>query len=97
MKRITGMGLIFVLGLLIVFGCGRPGNRSKMGAKGQKDSSGRFTANMNDPGKNVERVPVEVMPVTRGDIAKYLLLSSNLETEVMADVYSRIQGIVEKI
>jgi len=47
--------------------------------------------------KEEETVPVEVVEVGRGDISNYILLSSNLETETMADVYARMQGIVEKI
>ncbi|OQY27993.1 MAG: hypothetical protein B6244_08595 [Candidatus Cloacimonetes bacterium 4572_55] len=44
-----------------------------------------------------ELVPVETAPVMRGDISSSLLFSSNLETERMADVYSRIQGLVAAI
>ena len=47
--------------------------------------------------KDEELIPVETTTVTRGSISSYLLLSSNLETEKMADVYSRVQGLVEKI
>ncbi|WP_456405636.1 efflux RND transporter periplasmic adaptor subunit [Caldithrix abyssi] len=98
MKRSITLILLLGLSLLILAACGRQGNKDRMNAQNQRnDSSARAGVNMNDPAKNVERVPVEVMPVLRGDIAKYLLISSNLETEVMADVYSRIQGIVEKI
>ncbi|WP_456442983.1 efflux RND transporter periplasmic adaptor subunit [Caldithrix abyssi] len=98
MKRSITLILLLGLSLLILAACGRQGNKERMNAQNQRnDSSARAGVNMNDPAKNVERVPVEVMPVLRGDIAKYLLISSNLETEVMADVYSRIQGIVEKI
>lgn len=43
-----------------------------------------------------ERVPVEVTSIEQGEISSFILLSSNLETEKMADVYSRVQGIVEK-
>ncbi|MHB2154576.1 efflux RND transporter periplasmic adaptor subunit [Calditrichota bacterium GD2] len=98
MKRSITLILLLGLSLLMLAACGRQGNKDRMNAQNQRnDSSARAGVNMNDPAKNVERVPVEVMPVLRGDIAKYLLISSNLETEVMADVYSRIQGIVEKI
>ena len=44
-----------------------------------------------------ERVPVEVTTIKQGEISSFILLSSNLETEKMADVYPRVQGIVEKI
>ncbi|MBN2423767.1 MAG: efflux RND transporter periplasmic adaptor subunit [Calditrichaceae bacterium] len=42
-------------------------------------------------------IPVEVVTIKLGDISRYILLSSNLETEIMADVYGRMQGIVQKI
>jgi membrane fusion protein (multidrug efflux system) len=42
-------------------------------------------------------VPVEVTPVIRGEISSYLLYNSTLETEEMADVYSRISGLIEKL
>jgi membrane fusion protein (multidrug efflux system) len=41
--------------------------------------------------------PVEVTPLVRGEISSYLLYNSTLETEQMADVYSRIPGLVEEI
>ena len=44
-----------------------------------------------------ELIPVEITKVKRGSISDFILLSSNLETEVMADVFARVQGIVEKI
>jgi membrane fusion protein (multidrug efflux system) len=44
-----------------------------------------------------EAVPVEVTTIKRGTISDYILLSTNLETEEMADVYPRVQGIVEYI
>ncbi len=98
MKRSFILSFLLGFSFWMIASCGGPGNKAQMEGKGQaNDSSRRATAKMDNPDKNIERVPVEVMPVTRGDIAKYLLLSSNLETEVMADVYSRIQGIVEKI
>jgi len=47
--------------------------------------------------KKEDLVPVEVTTIRRGTISNYILLSTNLETEKMADVYPRIQGIVERI
>ena len=46
---------------------------------------------------NEDAVPVEVTTVKRGTISDFILLSTNLETEKMADVYPRVQGIVEDI
>lgn len=42
-------------------------------------------------------IPVEVTTIKRGLISDYILLSANLETEKMADVYSRVQGLVDNI
>lgn len=44
-----------------------------------------------------ERIPVEVATVKKGDVSAFILLSSNLETEKMADVYSRAQGLVDSL
>ncbi len=89
--------ILFALVLFFISFCARPENKARFAKNAKNDSSKQSSVKHQNAKKDIERVPVEVMPVTRGDIAKYLLLSSNLETEVMADVYSRIQGIVEKI
>ncbi len=81
---------VFLTAFILLVSCGK---RPK--TADSQDASNQTTAAKAQ--KNVERVPVEVVPVTRGDISNYILLSSNLETEVMADVYSRVQGIVEEI
>ncbi|UCE06939.1 MAG: efflux RND transporter periplasmic adaptor subunit [bacterium] len=47
--------------------------------------------------KGEDLIPVETTVIKKGSISSYILLSSNLETEKMADVYSRVQGLVEKI
>jgi membrane fusion protein (multidrug efflux system) len=47
--------------------------------------------------KGEELIPVETTLAMTGDISSYILLSSNLETEEMADVYARVQGLVEQI
>ncbi len=82
---------------------------SSCGSGEAGDDSGRKTqisdSTKNDSIKNraenkkaeEERVPVEVTSVVTGNISDYILLSSNLETERMADVYSRVQGLVETI
>lgn len=44
-----------------------------------------------------EAIPVEVTTIQRGTISDYILLSTNLETEKMTDVYSRIEGMVQEI
>ena len=62
-----------------------------------KKSSDSKKGKGDDSKKEEEAIPVEVVEVGRGNISNYILLSSNLETETMADVYARMQGIVEKI
>jgi|GEM_PF-158500 len=47
--------------------------------------------------KKEELTPIETTVVTTGDISSFILLSSNLETEQMTDVYSRVQGLIKRI
>ena len=47
--------------------------------------------------KELETIPVEITTAVTGNISAFLLLSSNLETEKMTDVYARVQGLVENI
>jgi RND family efflux transporter MFP subunit len=60
--------------------------------EGKTDKSGK-----DKDDKKMELVPVEITTVEKGTISDYILLSANLETEKMADVYSRVQGLVEQI
>jgi len=90
------MSVMLLSGLLFIK-CGG-GHADNSTTNNNPDTS--KTAAENGEKKNAEKaeaVPVEVISVMRGDISDYILLSSNLETEVMADVYSRLQGIVETI
>ncbi len=74
-------------------------------ADGQKGTNGSHKAQANSSKVDSEKekkseetlIPVETTTVSRGTISSYLLYSSNLETEKMIDVYSRVQGLVEKI
>ncbi len=50
-----------------------------------------------DDSRDEDLVPVETTTVEIGDISSFILLSSNLETEKMTDVYARVEGLVEKI
>ncbi len=47
--------------------------------------------------EKIDLIPVEVTTLQKGTISDYILLSTNLETEEQAEVFSRIQGIVKKI
>lgn len=71
-------------------------NNKKAGDESAQSDSSK-TKDKNDKPKIDERVPVEVTTIDEGEITSFILLSSNLETEKMADVYPRVQGIVEKI
>jgi membrane fusion protein (multidrug efflux system) len=88
-----------ILSLSFQLGCGE-GKAESDSTTNAADSSAQLTKEENKntgQDEGIELVPVEVTTVKTGDIADYILLSSNLETEKMADVYSRVQGIVDKI
>jgi len=86
--------IVILFSITLLWQCGSPdGKRKRPGADSLKTEN-RMGKRQNE---EREKVPVEVTSVTRGDISNFILLSSNLETEIMADVYSRIQGIVEAI
>ena len=59
---------------------------------GKKDQSGD-----GEKEQKIDAIPVEVTTINKGTISAYILLSTNLETEKMTNIYSRIQGVVEKI
>ena len=101
--RTWGFYLVTLL-FLFLLNCGS--ENSKAGENSEKDTTkaGIETdqkqkpdgpGNMNTSEANV--VPIEVTPIIRGEIASYLLYNSTLETEEMADVYSRIPGLIEEI
>ncbi len=98
-SRFVAFGLLLVS--LALFGCqkGDRGGRDGHAVDGTRLDT---TQRRNRPrqGEVVpaeELIPVEVTTVATGDISSYLLLSSNLETEEMTDVYARVQGLVERI
>ncbi|HQU73744.1 MAG TPA: efflux RND transporter periplasmic adaptor subunit [Calditrichia bacterium] len=87
--------LIISLSLPFLNGCGsRSETTENMTA--QEDSS-KTSGEQHKDFKIEKSVPVETTPLTRGNIANYLLYSSTLETEELADVYPRIGGLVEAI
>ncbi len=79
------------------------GQEGKNGShKAQADSSKVQTDSSKEDSENEKKsketlIPVETTTVSRGTISSYLLYSTNLETEMMTDVYTRVQGLVEKI
>jgi len=97
-----GTGILILLFALVSGQIGCSESNAGGSDAGGSDSTNVKSATDDKKGKNKkkkndERVPVEIVRTSRGDISSYLLLSSNLETERMADVYSRVQGIVEEI
>ena len=79
------------------------GNNSADGEGGDKtgaDSTASDSSDKKPEGEEeqkIDDIPVEVTTIKRGTISDYILLSTNLETEKMTDIYSRVQGIVERI
>ncbi len=100
---LSGVMLIFTL-FSFACGDGSAGNGDTTGS----DSTATDSTNADSVKKSAaneekikerlaELIPVEVTPIKKGKISDFILLSANLETEKMADVYSRVQGLVEKI
>jgi len=83
-------------------GDGEGGNKTSADSSAS-DSSGVANTDSSDkkPGdedeQKIDAIPVEVTTIKLGTISDYILLSTNLETEKMTDIYSRVQGIVDKI
>jgi RND family efflux transporter MFP subunit len=96
---------LFIMAGLLNFSCGNSDAKSEV--KNSTDSTQAADGDSSDKndqgGKNEkskeseELIPVEVTTIKRGSISDYILMSSNLETEKMADVFSRVQGLVQKM
>lgn len=82
---------------LVQVNCANEDAHSKGNNHSAKDDTTTLNKDKNIPTKDEELIPVETTTIKTGDISCYILLSSNLETEKMADVYSRVQGLVENI
>ncbi len=109
-RLITGLiTILLIAGFLCSCGNGSAGNAEQNQDAAKGDSSSALTDSAKaladsggkpgdkKPGPAIEAVPVEVTTIKKGTISDYILLSANLETEKMTDVYSRIQGLVQKI
>jgi len=59
--------------------------------------NGEQTGEGKENEEKADLIPVEVTTIKRGMISDFILLSANLETEKMADIYSRVQGLVDNI
>jgi RND family efflux transporter MFP subunit len=105
-KKLTTLILtVFILAQLNVScGGGNAQNDKTDGSDSTStDSSNAASKKVGNPGRGeqtdsqVDVIPVEVTEVKRGLISDFILLSTNLETEKMASVFSRVQGLVENI
>ncbi len=100
MTRLLKLNILLLI--LLVAGCGAKKNDSVNETAGNNaetaDTSGDMVKSPTDqPNSQSSGIPVEVTPITRGDISSFLLYNSTMETEQMADVFSRISGLVEKL
>ncbi len=91
-----GLTLFLIISTLLLSACNSSQQADKNRA-GKNDSSQVSKKEGEKQDKDFEMIPVETMIIGNGDIADYILLSSNLETEIQADVYSRSQGVVDSI
>ena len=97
-KTLSIPSLLIIVGLsLAQMQCSETNAGNKNEAKKDKAAQSDTTNVKDKNNKPDESVPVEVTKIDKGEISSFILLSSNLETERMADVYSRVQGIVERI
>jgi len=102
MNHLFFKSAIFFLLTFACIACGggeaaQPDKENSNDSTAVKDSTEKAETADNKNDQNAELIPVEVATVTSGEISDYILLSSNLETEIQADVYPRTQGIVERI
>jgi len=103
-KVVVTLLLMLFVWMLIISSCGDGSDEQEGAAKQDSTAADSLSDSLKqqDTEKKqkeleAELIPVEVTTVKTGTISDYILLSANLETERMADVYSRVQGLVEKI
>jgi len=99
LRFLTTTSVFFFL-LYILASCGGEGTAQNKSDEAKNDSTAADSTKDNEEKKKEkvsDLIPVEVTAVGTGEISSFILLSSNLETEVQADVYARAQGVVEKI
>ncbi len=101
MKRKQAILAVILIGGMIFMKFGCAGGNAEGNKEIKNEATLPDSSKMKDDNKQAKMdedlIPVEVTTVNQGEIASYLLLSSNLETEKMADVFSRVQGLVEKL
>ncbi len=89
-----------ILFSLSQFNCSQQDAHSKEKDKTSTTDADSTADNEKDGKKKKEMddlIPVEVITLKTGEISSFILLSSNLETERMADVYSRVQGVLKRV
>ncbi|MFQ5753836.1 MAG: efflux RND transporter periplasmic adaptor subunit, partial [bacterium] len=101
-KLLTGIFLIFIWTIsFFQINCANEDAHSQNNNHSANAANGDTTTVNKDKPKSFKQeedlIPVETTIVKTGNISSFILLSSNLETEKMTDVYSRVQGLVDKI
>ncbi|MFZ0391577.1 MAG: efflux RND transporter periplasmic adaptor subunit [Calditrichia bacterium] len=92
--------VLFSITVVFLVSCGSNADGNSASAPGKTKSDSTAKKDGGPSGfqqPEISAVPVEVTPVVKGAISSYLLYNATLETEQMADVFSRISGIVENI
>ena len=99
LRFLTSIILLVFLSFLCI-ACGGEGAAQEKSDEAKNDSTSVDStkkAEEEKEDKDSDLIPVEVTTISTGKISNFILLSSNIETEIQADVYARAQGIVEKI
>jgi RND family efflux transporter MFP subunit len=89
--------VIFTCQYIVSCGGGNAQNDGSAASDSTKTDSTKIDPGEQKGSSGADLIPVEVTTVKRGLISDFILLSTNLETEKMASVYSRVQGLVDKI
>lgn len=93
-KRLTTVALAFMAALALAqSACTKDDAQGKNGDAAAADDTTKKAKDQ----KEEDLIPVETTTVQTGTISSFILLSSNLETEKMTDVYPRVQGLVDEI
>ncbi len=94
LKRLTSVALACMVAVALAqSACTKDDAQGKSGDATVTDDTTKKAKDQ----KEEDLIPVETTTVQTGTISSFILLSSNLETEKMTDVYSRVQGLVDEI
>ncbi len=108
MNFLKSLILIMTLFLIVQFNYSCGGGNAQNEDSAGSDSTSTDSSNVekkkdgkpdqeNKEEAKADLIPVEVTTIKRGLMSDFILLSANLETEKMADIYSRVQGLVDNI